>query len=145
MWFTKVQHKNILGSLTSTVLSVESESWTQLPGTIGHWMSCCPPPSLLTHPILTAPICCWTYGTETSTTSATSLVVGGKKPKLGNEVFSADGKSLIVFINSFPAAQSFPIAMLSRTMNPYSKEVLEYVSFSYYTQTICQPFIILMH
>lgn len=29
-----------------------------------------------------------------------------------------------------PTAHSFPIAMLSRTMNPYTKEVLEYVSWN---------------
>lgn len=34
---------------------------------------------------------------------------------------------------AFPSAHSFPIAMLSRTMNPYTKEVLEYVSFWKYS------------
>lgn len=38
---------------------------------------------------------------------------------------------MIFFFFSSSAAYSYPIATLSRTMNPYTNSILEYVSFTY--------------
>lgn len=107
-----------------SVLSAVWESWPWKRGTV----SPCPPRAWRTRPTLTAPTCCWTYGSATSTTCVTSSVVGGEKMKLDHHLIQ--GEYFNPEFLFFPTAHSFPIAMLSRTMNPYTKEALEYVSFN---------------
>lgn len=71
--------------LPLTVLLVVWESWTST-GTIRRWrMSRCPALSQLTGPTPTAPTCCWTYGTVTNTTAATSSAVCCKNMNLRHQ------------------------------------------------------------
>lgn len=39
--------------------------------------------------------------------------------------------NFFLFLFASSAAYSYPIATLSRTMNPYTNSILEYVSFTY--------------
>lgn len=50
------------------------------------------------------------------------------------------------FICFFLTAYSYPIATLSRTMNPYTKEVLDYVSFySWYVKMFLYDIMYLLY
>ncbi len=56
-------------------------------------------------------------------------IISGRWKNMELSHRASNTENFYSFSSLSPAAHSFPIAMLSRTMNPYTKEVLEYVSF----------------